>query len=312
MTVELATTIQRWRGLSTDTKPAAPPIGSAFRETDTHLDFVYTGAGWVFAGGEIHFADAVALGRIPNVFADNKFGRNVEINSGATADIWDGGQATGGVALIWVAPTAAAKHNIKSSSASDAAAGVGARTVRVVGLLDWDTAETNENVTLDGTTDVETTNAYVIIHRMYVLTKGATGVNVGVITATAKAPSATTVTAEILAGQGQTQMAIYGFPSTQTVLVGRQYANANKAGGAAGLADVHLCFNAEPQNEIINFIVRHRFGLQTVGTSAFTIPYDYVPKRFDGPGILKLQAISGSNGMDVSAGFDVRLYPRAA
>ena len=44
-------------------------------------------------------------------------------------------------------------------------------------------------------------------------------------------------------------------------------------------------------------------GLQTVGTSAFTIPY-YGPKKFSGPVIVKLQVSSNTNDMDVSAGFD--------
>lgn len=36
----------------------------------------------------------------------------------------------------------------------------------------------------------------------------------------------------------------------------------------------------------------------------FIIPY-YLPKVFEGPGILKIQVLSGTNNMDVSAGFDI-------
>ena len=82
---------------------------------------------------------------------------------------------------------------------------------------------------MDGTTNVPTLNSYVIIHRMKVLTKGATNVNVGVITATADTDG--TVTARIDVGRGQSQMAIYGVPSIQTAYVFRFYSNVLKASG---------------------------------------------------------------------------------
>ena len=157
----------------------------------------------------LDFVLETARGNILGVTTYNKFGRNTDIDAGVTADIWDGGY-TGDVSLIWVAPTQARIHDIKSSSSDDASAGVGARTILIFGLTDWDTAESTENITLNGTSNVATSNSYVIIHRMRVLTKGATSVNVGVLTATAQ--SNNTITAQINAGQGQTQMAILAYP----------------------------------------------------------------------------------------------------
>lgn len=246
---------------------------------------------------------SVAMGNVPGMSSINKFGRNIEIDSGVTADIWDGGHtlANGGVSLLWVAPTAAAKHNIKSSSASDASGGVGARTIRIYGLPDWDTAEVNEDITMNGTTDVETVNSYVIIHRKKVLTKGATNVTVGVITATAKAPSATTITAQIRVGQGQTQMAMLGVPSTQKAYVYQVYANSNNNN-----ARMALLYNPEPDAELLNFIVKHPFSLLSAGTSGYLHSFQ-PPKKFTGPGILKVQGYTGINDTDVSAGFDLVL-----
>lgn len=256
--------------------------------------------------GSLGFGLYVAAGSVTGMKSVNKFGRNIEVEDDSLADIWDGGKETSGVSLIWLAPTAAAVHNIVSTSDLDSVGNGGALTVAVSGLPRWTSAEITETIVMDGTNNVATDSSYVIIHRMRVLTKGATNVNAGIITATATAPSATTVTAQINVGQGQTQMAIYGVPSTQTAYVGRLYGNINKAVGSSGLADLHLCYNPEPDTEITNYQVRHTFGLQTVGTSALTINY-YTPKVFTGPGILKVQVTSGTANMDVSAGFDLIL-----
>jgi len=253
-----------------------------------------------------------SLGKIEGVGTVNKFGRNTEIDSGVIADIWDGGKTVGalpaGTSLIWLAPTAAAVHNIASTSSSDDGdpVGVGLRTVKVFGLPDWDTPEVSETVIMNGTGNVATVNSYVIIHRMRALTYGASGPNVGTVTATATAPSATTVTARIEAGKGQTQMAVYGIPSTQTLLVGCFYASANKAAGAGALVDVGVLYNHDPATQPAVFLVKHPIGLSTAGTSSGEHEYCF-PKRFDGPGILKIQAVSGTNNMDLTAGFDMAL-----
>jgi hypothetical protein len=173
-------------------------------------------------------------GHISGYRTVNKFGRANNVDAAPT-DIWDMANTVQDEAL-WVAPTQARIHDIVSTDAGDDGdpAGVGARTLRVFGLTDWDTAEVSEDIVLNGTTNVPTVNAYVIIHRMMVLTKGATSVNVGNITATAQTDG--TVTAEIYAGQGQTQMAIYGIPSTQAAYMTAYWASLNK--GTEGAADI--------------------------------------------------------------------------
>lgn len=267
--------------------------------------------GFVFSGGSITppWGLEAAKGNIPEVSTINKYGQNKEIDSGVTADIWSGGRTLGalpaGSSLLWVAPTAAAKHDITSTSTSDDGdpVGVGARTVRVFGLPDWDTAEINELITMNGTGDVETANDYVIIYRMKVETKGATGVNVGTITATAKSPSATTVTARIEVGTGQTLMAVYGIPSTQDMCLTQYKAAIKKGVTAAASVDVLLLVNPTPATELLNFLCKDTLGLLTQGTSALITPFD-PPKVIEGPAIIKIQAVSSTNDMSVSAGFD--------
>lgn len=247
----------------------------------------------------------VARGLIDGVSSVNKFGRNIEIDAGVTADLWDGGYtlASGGESLIWVAPTQARIHSITSDDGGDTLLGAGARTIAISGLVDWDTPEVTETVEMNGVAGNPTANAYVIIHRMQVLTSGATARNIGEINATAAVDG--TITAQVRALEGQTQMVVYGIPSTQTLYMGRLYGNIVRDKATGGVRYT-LKYNPEPQTQLTNFNVKHTFGTMVTGTSALTINYSS-PKAFSGPGILKLQCTSSAADMDVSGGFDAVL-----
>lgn len=246
--------------------------------------------------GSKDYALEVALGNIPGVAGVNKFGRNPDLNG--IEDVWEGGG-------IWVAPTTARLHDIASDSASDdgAPVGVGARTIRVYGLTAWNLAEVSEDIVLNGVANVPTVNAYVIVHRMKVLTKGASGPNVGTITATAQTDG--TVTAQIDPGVGQTQMAIYGVPSIQSVFLSDYYASMNRTGGATALVDIELKLNPEPDAELLGFLTKGSRGLLSSATSGYQQlynPYAGTP----GPLIFKVQG-DASAASDVSAGFNLYL-----
>ncbi len=242
----------------------------------------------------------IAAGRIPGKAPVNKFGRSDNVDSGVDTDIWDAAAQP-----VWVAPTTARTHQIVSSSTSDDGdpAGVGAQTIRIFGLTGWGAAEVTEDITMNGTTNVPTVNTYVIIHRMHVLTKGATNSNVGLITATADTDS--TVTAQIAVGQGQTQMAIHGVPSVQTAYMTLFYATVNKA-TASGNANITLMVNPEPDTELLNFIVKNTHSVVIAGSSHFAHPFrPYF--QISGPAIIKIMANGSANDLDVSAGFDLIL-----
>lgn len=251
------------------------------------------------------YNDQVSLGNVAGVQSVNKFGRASNAASGVLTDIWDRANATNNQA-IWISPTQARVHNIASTSTSDDGdpAGVGAQTIQIWGLTDWDTPEITETVIMNGTTDVPTSSAYVIIHRMKVITNGATNVNVGIITATAVTDG--TVTSQINVGDGQTHTSIYGVPSTQKLLIARLYGNINKSGGATGKADVSLRVNEHPDTQLVGFRGIHTFGLMTSGTSALTINYE-ARKKIIGPAIVRIQT-SPTATLDMSAGFDAHLY----
>lgn len=248
------------------------------------------------------FALEVQLGNVAGIAGVTKFGRNSFLAAATPADIWTG--PTG----IWVAPTTARTHDIVSTSASDdgAPVGVGARTLRVFGLTGWGTAEVFEDITLNGVTNVPTANAYVIIHRMQVLTYGATGVNVGVITATAQTDA--TVTASIGAGAatgtGQTKMAIYGVPSTQTAYITKLEASIGTVDPAANML-ITLCVTPDPTANLLHCIQKHQFTLLGAGSSEATHPFNPY-QAIPGPAIIRMQA-QADVVSNVDAGFDLYL-----
>ena len=242
----------------------------------------------------------IARGNVPGITHVNKFGENTSVDSGVDSDIWDLVTQP-----IWLAPTAARIHAIVSTDASDdgSPAGRGCRTIRVYGLTSWSSAEVSEDITLNGTSSVNTSNSYVIIHRMKMLTCGDLGPNAGIITATAASDS--TITAEIRAGEGQTQMAIYGIPSTQTGYMTNFYASAVKAAVGASVS-LKLLVCTVPGSEEGVFTTKSTAGLATGGSNYIennSRPYRAIP----GPAIVKIQANSSSNGTNVSAGFDLIL-----
>jgi hypothetical protein len=258
---------------------------------------------WAYVKDNIvsDYALEVVRGNVNGVTAVNKFGRSTDVDATDT-DIWDRANATDSD-TIWTAPTTARTHQIVSTSTSDTSAGAGAKTIEIYGLTSWTTKEVSETITMNGTTNVATTNSYVIIHRMKVLTKGATNTNVGVIKATADTD--TTVTAQINAGEGQTQMAVYGIPSIQTAYLPRYYASAIK-GAVAVSVELTLLVNPEPDTELLNFVTKHTNGLATDGSNLIEQnfnPYYKIP----GPAIIKMQGNGSTTNIDVSAGFDLYL-----
>lgn len=230
----------------------------------------------------------------------NTFGRRTTVNtSHGIVDVWKGATGT------WVPPTQARKHNIASASANDTAAGTGARTVKVRGLKTWADAESSEVVTMNGTSNVETANAYVMINGLEVLTAGSSKTNAGAITATAQTDS--TVTAIIAAGSGadeenEATAAILGIPSTQDFYLLSFWASLTGSTGAVGDLGVRVMENADQGDAV--FRVKKRFSLARTGTPVFIFPFSPALK-VAGPAIIKASSLSVSmDGSNISAGFD--------
>lgn len=248
------------------------------------------------------YALTVARGLISGVSSVNKFGAAPDGIQTTATDIWGRANSTP-TQQIWLAPTAARIHAIVSTSTDDdgSPVGLGARTIRVYGLKTWDLAETNEDITLDGTTPVNTANSYVIIHRMKVLTCGASGPNVGTISATAATD--TTVTAVILPGDGQTEMAIYGVPSIQSFYMTRWSGEIAKSSGTAAHATFELRVNENPNVQTVAFLRKNDLSVQSTGTNSLSKTFPN-PIKYAGPCIIKSQAIASGADIDGKSAFD--------
>jgi hypothetical protein len=255
----------------------------------------------------------VAEGNIPGVAIINKFGFAPNCDAGIPTDIWSGADVTYNQAT-WLAPTAPRIHGIVSTSLADSAAGgvnpvgVGAHVVRVTGLVDWDSKESTEDVTLDGTTSVNTVNSYVIIHRMKVITTAATATttNVGRIVATAAVDG--TKTALIDAGFGQSMMSIYGIPSTQDMYLKNYYIAILKGAASVG-AELSLMYCEDPENRPAIFLTKEITGIASEGSNSYQS--SYLPsKQFIGPGIIKVRANASANDVRISANFGAFLLDK--
>jgi len=245
----------------------------------------------------------VAQGLITGVSAVHKFGHAPDGMQTTATDLWSRADATP-TQQIWVAPTQARVHAIVSSSTDDDGnpVGTGARTLRVWGLTSWTAAEVSEDITLNGTGAVNTANSYVIIHRMKVLTAGTTSINVGTITATAATDSS--VTAVILPNDGQTQMAIYGVPSIQTLYLTQIIIGVND-NVAQTSVDISLLVNESPNVSPLNVRFTSKIEIQAQNSGSSSVDHVFDPLfAIPGPAIVKLQGLASAADMDTYGIFE--------
>lgn len=240
-------------------------------------------------------------------FYQQKFGYSPDIDAGDTdEEVWDGTGTYGGFLA------AATSMTISSDDANDTAAGTGARTIEVTGLTvsgsDW--IETKETVTLTGLTEVSLSNDYIRVYRLRVLTAGSGNVNAGAIyvgsgTVTAGVPA--NVYAQIRAGRGQTNMAVWTLPSQlsngETVSGGsvrRWYASIGAVQSAFAVLNLQIrAFGGAWQTKRIIHVAEGG-ALDELITWGLNI----APKT----DVRILAESNGVNNSTIAAGFDVEIW----
>lgn len=110
------------------------------------------------------FLFKVARGEVEGAFLVHKFGRNENVKTNIVPVSIGGNYRT---------PTTAIQLKVNSSSSLDTAAGVGARTLKIIGLNSTGD-EISEELTLNGTSDSAlSTKSYIRLYRAYVLDSGS-------------------------------------------------------------------------------------------------------------------------------------------
>jgi hypothetical protein len=170
----------------------------------------------------------VARGQIRNHHIVHIFGYNPDVDSNTEETVWTAGGLYSHVASPVI-------MTVSSSSASDTSAGVGARTVYILGINSTG-GEVSEIVTLNGQTAVNTTHTYTEIQSCQVMSVGSTGHNVGNIsigTGTISSGVPANIYGHILATENKSLIGHYTVPSGYTgYLISGSMSSGTESGNA--------------------------------------------------------------------------------
>ena len=188
------------------------------------------------------------------------FGLSTTIGSTAYGPAWEGLTASGG---NYVYPSSAAVMYLYSSSASDTAV-----TVQINGL-DANYNPISEQILLQGTTAIATTNSYLRINSLATVIGTAVG-NVSLYSNSAKTGG--TLYAQINIGNGNSQMSIYTVPAGYTFY--QTYLQADANTGVTSSAYNKVRTFANPPVTIAGASVPGPFTtlLQSVFVQQFNVP----------------------------------------
>lgn len=153
---------------------------------------------------------AMAEGDISGHTLFAKYGRVYGVNN-ALVDVWAG---EGGTASVYVFPASAIQFHVVSTSANDDEGNTGIEKIMIVGL-DANYAVISEEVTLNGTSNVTTTNSFFRINSCYATQVGSNGSAVGNITI--KNTADTVTYSSIGIGLTSCRTLVYTVPASTTL-----------------------------------------------------------------------------------------------
>ena len=255
---------------------------SAIVTTDNRfpVDAVITGS----IGQNKPFYLEVAQGLISGYSFNHKFGAVPEMSTGTTGSVWD----INDTLYPWSALSTPSVVNVERNSTSDTGL-----IVTVQGLdTNWNYVE--EDITISAADNIGTT-VFRRVSRAFVTDTGTT--NVGNVDIEAGAAGGTTV-ARIIAGTGQTLMAVYTIPAGYTGYLLKSVASAEAGKDASGFIFVRY-------SDQTTFRAGHSFEVTGDGGEYvydFTVPIQ-IPEKSD----IDVRVTTRSNNGRYTAAFDILL-----
>ncbi len=198
------------------------------------------------------FLHAVARGIIPGAGTFRVIGKNADIDN-AREDLWE----TGGDYVF--PPDAGVQMQVISTSAADAPAGTGARTVDIH-YLDADGYEREETVVLNGTSAVNTVATNIRrVQDFHVKTAGSSASAGGTITL--RNTTATATYSSIQPGNGRARQAIWTVPAGKVAYITEAWIGGNADGGSlANYAEGYLRGTCDFSGELTPGIFNYKWG----------------------------------------------------
>lgn len=240
---------------------------------------------------------SMAAGLVTGFSIINKVGANLDIDTGTVPeDVW------GGSGLYTGFPDSTLELvEVVSSSANDASAGTGARTLRITGL-DTNYNDLSETITLNGTTPVDSVGQYRRVHSAQVMSAGSGGVNAGTLTVRHTTTTAN-VFLSITVGTNQSSCSAYTVPAGYTAYMRRVHCGilGTSQGQSPGVIDGNITTRhfGEPFRVVLPFSATtySRLSYDIYGGFVFTEKSDIV---------VRVTGVGG-NDTSVNAGYDLVL-----
>ena len=172
----------------------------------------------------------VALGMVPNATLVTAFGYSPNTGSVTNVNAWE-------TATAWSNLSSASTMEMLSSSASDAAAGVGCQLVLTQGL-DNNYNQISEIVVPNGASTVALANSYLIINNSICIQSGSSVTNVGNITT--RVTGGGSQQGYIFAGAGASRHGRFTVPAGYTLILENFFLLCNKSGNPNSTATMFV------------------------------------------------------------------------
>lgn len=231
----------------------------------------------------------IARGVVPGFKTVRVTGRNKAV--GAAADIWsDGGTFS-------AYPTTALPMTIYSNSANDTANGTGARTVEFVGL-DANWAEIRETVAMAGFSSGTSTQSFIRLNEVRVLTAGSNLTNVAQLFVE---PDGGFAYVEV--GAGKSDNSMYAVPAGKTALIVGIFGSLNRGAYATFDREADISLLARPFGGA--FVTLSSFGMSA--QKGIEMDLSRAPIVISEKSDIKLRATVVSTATDLTCGYEMIL-----